>query len=290
LKSVQLECDTPQHERDHAKPNRSTGAQQSKSHPIRYNPDYHRLEWESIPFNKGVALEGSPGTRAFNSVTMRLNIGHPGELFATRELFQEQKLTIHADVEIDGYLLSGLEACYFGATGNRQPLRGAGQQQKQKQPKLTTHLSVDTDFYVADEFAKRKFTPYQQYVFDGVVPDERRITDIVTILNYSNFETGWEADPGNPSRPESPRWLLWARRQEGTSWLTLLIAIDGRKYSVDHEQLRNAGMVKETFDTAGGRVRVSVLGSLPRDHAVLTHEMNHLQQALRERFRYQQGS
>jgi len=72
--------------------------------------------------------------------------------------------------------------------------------------------------------------------------------------------------------------------------LTLLIAVDGQKYSVDQERLRNAGLVKETFGTAGGRMRLSVLGTLHRDHVTLAHEMNHLQQALRERFRYQRGS
>jgi len=298
LHSVQLERGITPSEHGATQPERDGGVPQSRPHPIRYNPERGRLEWESIPVHEGAALEGSPGTRIFNSVDMRLKIRHPGELFATPELFREQKLTIHAEVEIDGYLLSGLEAWLFGATGDWQRLPQQREQdgwprsqgQRPWEPKLRSCLGVDTAFYVTDEFSKREFRPYQQYMFDGVIPDERRITDIVTVLNYSNFETDWQADPGNESNPDTPRWLLRATRQEGTNWLNLLIAVDGWKYSVDQERLKNAGMVKEIFGTAGGRMRVSVLGMLPRNHVVLASEMNHLQQALRDRFRYQRGS
>jgi hypothetical protein len=300
LHSVQLERGTTQRERDAAKPapgkrgNHDNEVPEEKPHAVRYNPDLGRLEWESVPVNEGTALEGSPGTRVFSSVEMRLNITHPGELFVTRERFQRQTLAIHAEVEIDGYLLSGLEAWLFDATGDwqrlpRQAVSPQSRDRKPWQPKLTTCLSVDTTFFVTDEFSKREFRPYQQYIFDGVVPDEGRITDILTILNTSNFETEWRADAANKSSSDSPRWLLRATRQEGTSWLTLLIAVDGWKYSVDQESLKGAGQTKLTFGRESGRMRVSVLGMLPRDHAVLAYEMNHLQQALRERFQYQQG-
>ena len=294
LESVQLECHTTLAEGTKAE--QDGPVVEGKPHPVRYNPDRGRLEWESIPAHPVPAHEGSPDARIYESAEMRLKIRHPGELFPTADLFREQKLTVHADVEIDGYLLSGLEAWLFSATGNwqgRPPqeevwARPPGRQPWQ--PKLTTRIGIDTEFYVTDEFAKREFRPYQQYVFDGVIPDERRITDIVTVLNYSNFDTHWRADPDNQSSPETPRWLLHATRREGTDQLTLLIAVDGQKYSVDQERLRNAGLVKETFGTAGGRMRLSVLGTLHRDHVTLAHEMNHLQQALRERFRYQRGS
>ncbi len=300
LHSVQLERGTTQRERDAAKPGRGQRGNtdnevpEDKPHAVRYNPDKGRLARESVPVHEGAALEGSPGTRVFSSVVMRLNITHPGELFVNRERFQRQTLAMHAEVEIDGYLLSGLEAWLFDATGDwqRQPRQQAGEQSQNRkpwQPKLTTRLSVDTTFFVTDEFSKREFRPYQQYIFDGVIPDEHRITDIVTILNTSNFETEWRADPGNQSSSDSPRWLLRATRQEGTSWLTLLIAVDGWKYSVDQESLKGAGQTKVTFGRESGRMRVSVLGMLHRDHAVLAYEMNHLQQALRERFQYQQG-
>jgi hypothetical protein len=291
LSTTQLERDTTQAER-------AADAKSERPHPVRYNPVLRRLEWEDIPVEAGTDADGTPDKRLFSSVTMRLKIGHPGELFTTPELFREQKLKIHAEVEVPGYLLSGLGAWLFGATGDwqRRPRPDASGdwprpgEQYPWEPALTTRVSIDTECRVLDMFAEREFKPYLQFVFDDVIPSDMRITDIVTVLRNSKFEVRYGEDPRNRQNPDTPRWLLAAARRQGPDALELLIAVEGEKYVMDREQIMGDNRIKLSGSKESGRMRLSVLGTLPREHADLTREMNLLQQALRDRFRFQQTS
>jgi hypothetical protein len=207
---------------------------------------------------------------------MQLKIGHPGELFTA------ETLTMHAEVEIPGYLLSGVEARVFDATGNADS--------RLEMPKLTTRIDVDTEFYVDDIFSKRDFLPYQQFIFDDVIPDEMRITDITTVLRNAKFELNSEDGLESREDPDAPKWLLSARRHQGPDELELLIAVEGERYVLDRQQIMGNNRIKISGSKESGRMRLSVLGTLPRDHFDLTGEMNRLQQALRDRFRFQQTS
>jgi hypothetical protein len=245
--------------------------------PVRYNPVKSRLEWEYIPVRQPSESgdAGDAGVRIYHSEVMMLNIGHPGELF------KEEKLEVNAEVEVPGYLLSGLEARLFDATGDKQG----------RQPKLTTRFHIRTDLYPADVFAGRTFSPYQQFVFDDIIPNEMRITDIVTVLRNSRFEVNepWSG-PENESGTQTPKWLLTARRSQGPDDLDLLVAVEGKRHVMDREQIMAESMVKISGNKESGQLKISVLGMLPRDHKELTREMNALQQALRDRFRFQQTS
>jgi hypothetical protein len=122
--------------------------------PVQYNPVDRRLEWGRVPVFKVAEDRGhrDPGTRSFESARMLLKIGHPGELY------DQEMLEISAEVEIPRYLLSGVEACLYGATGRSQKLR----------PKLTTKIRLGTKLWPADVFKKRTFSPYHRLVFDEI--------------------------------------------------------------------------------------------------------------------------
>ena len=253
-----------------------TGEWKTNSHPVRYNPVHRRLEWEGVSMGEGEIPEGSPDMRVYTSPMMQLRIGHPGELFTA------EVLKMHAEIEIVGYLLSGLEARVFDATGSTD--------NRPHMPKLVTRVDIGTDFYVADIFAKRDFLPYQQFIFDDVIPDEMRITDISTVLRNAKFQVEHKEHPGNRENPSSPKWLLSAHRRQGPDKLELLIAVEGEKYILDRQQIMGNNRIKISGSKESGRMRLSVLGTLPRDHFDLTREMNLLQQALRDRFRFQTTS
>lgn len=240
---------------------------------VRYNPVKRRLEWRAVPVRElgpGVA-KGEAGTRIFASAVALLTIGHPGELF------KEDMLEVNAQVEIPGYLMSGIEARLFDATGRAQA----------KQPKLTTKLNIRTTVYPADIFAGRAFSPYQQFVFDDIIPDEMRVTDIIRVLSNAGFGVE-ESRPQSQPDPLAPTWLLMAQRSQGPDNLDLLIAVEGRRTVLDREQIMADNNVKIIGSKESGHLKVSVLGTLPRDHKELTREMNALQQALRDLFGYKQ--
>ncbi len=237
--------------------------------PVRYNPARGRLEWQDLPVPQ-VPAEGELRSQYVASVL--LVIGHPGELYQQRELEVETR------VEIPDHLLSGLDARLFDATGRPQA----------RPPKLTTRLHTHATVYPDDIFAVRRFLPYQQFVFDDVIPDERRITDIMTVLRHARFKVERIPSP-DPQDDQAPHWLLDATRSQGPDELRLVLAVEGRHTRLAREQIL-AGAVKISGGKESGQLKVSVLGSLPVHHQALTREMNALQLALRDRFRFQQTS
>jgi len=244
--------------------------------PVSYNPENNRLEWENIwlGLDPGGERGNASEVHSYFSPVMALHIGHPGEIF------KEERLQVDAEVEIENYLLSGLQARLFSATGNRQ----------QAQPKLTTKLIIHADLVPADEFAKRMFLPHQQFVFDEIVPNEMRFTDIITVLRNLKFTIvdHWD-DPRNKDESLDPKWLLVAKRSRGPDDLILLVAVEGERRVMDREEVLG-GVVRLMDNKKSGQLRISVLGMLRGDHKELTREINAFQQALRDRFRFQQTS
>jgi hypothetical protein len=280
----------------------SEDANGDDGHPVRYNPVLRRLEWEDIPMEEEEPppdedddTDDSARVKLFKSVDMRLMIAHPGELFGESASIQDQTLRLHAEVEIPDYLLSGLEARLFDARGDwqrrpRPDARGELARPAERypwEPKLTTRVCIDTEYRMDDMFAKRTFKPYQQFVFDDVIPEESRITDIITVLRNAKFEI---YHPNAWANPDDFQWLLQATRRQGPDTLTLLIAVEGDKFNMDRTQIMGDNRIKVSRSKESGRITVSVLGTVPREHAGLGSEINRLHQALRDRFRFLQTS
>jgi hypothetical protein len=150
-----------------------------------------------------------------------------------------------------------------------------------------TRIDATATLQLDDAFAKREFAPYHQIVFDEVVPDEMRITDIVTVLKMAQFDVDppWE-DPENTAESSAKKWVLRAHRPKDS--LSLTIAVEGKRHSVE-EHVVEQGRVGHRRTKESGWIKLSVRGVLPRDHRELTRQMNELQAALRERYRQQQG-
>lgn len=251
---------------------RDAAAKPVRDEAVRYNPVLGRLEWTNVPSREETSAvpTGSAGTRVYRSAVGMLRVGHPGELF------KEDMLEVHARVEIPNYLLSGLEARLFSATGHPHAA----------QPAHTTKLDIRTRVYPGDIFAGRAFSPYRQFVFDDIMPDEKRVTDVVNVLRNAGFTVD---PPQAQPDAQAPTWLLMARRSQGPDDLDLLIAIEGRRDTLDREELMGAS-VRITGTKESGQLTLSVLGTLRRDHRELTRVMNALQQEVRDRFRFHQLS
>jgi hypothetical protein len=268
------------------------GAQACDKPTVRYNPVERRLEWgkvEMIPSPKSQD-GGRARTDNYESRLMLLSIGHPGELY------KAPNLEVRAEVEIPGYLMSGLEPRLFGATGREQigkpqQATGPAAQKKQKKEPLmarTTRVNIDGALVLDDAFAKRKFMPYHHLVFDDIIPDEMRISDIRTVLRNLRFEI--EKEQVVDDNPDAPKWFLLAARSQGPDRMEFWISVEGTRQILDREQIMGNTMVRTSGKKASGQIKLYVLGILPQKYQELTREMNALQQALRDRYKFQQTS
>jgi hypothetical protein len=241
--------------------------------PVRYNPVEQRIEWEDVTMLAIPRSTGDDNVRHYQSVPMLLSIEHPGELY------KQESLGAVAEVQISDYLLSGLTARVYDATGHisRAPV-----------PTLTTKVCAAAELTLDDAFAKREFSPNQHLFFDEIIPDEMRITDIITALKDSGFDVNkiWPETPGPmyDSTSKTVNWLLVAQRQEGPDKMVLWIFVEGRHFETERETVMQGGGVTHKTKLQSGELRVFIRGTLPRDSRELTHEMNALQRTLRERY------
>jgi hypothetical protein len=269
-------------------------------HPIRYNPATRNLEWENIGTRRVPGNIAEP--QHFESAAMFLSIQHLGELYeiqypnddeaqcwndaegdADQPAADEEPgfLLVTAEIEFPGYLMSGLSAEIFDATGFKSHDGG---------PNLSTRIKAIARLKLDDAFMRRVRSPYQQLLFEEVIPDETRIIDIKTALEDRGFKTEIIAPNGQvtlrPSGPKTVTWLLGARRSEGPDFMYLWIFVEGRQFEMERETAafgEGLGLTQRSRRDSG-ELKIYISGALARDSGRVVHEINTLHQALRERY------
>jgi hypothetical protein len=232
---------------------------------VRYNPLTKSLEWSEIEMTAAEDPDDSD-IRTYESPEMFLSIRQPGEL-----LYNPENLDATVEVEIPGYLLSGVQARLYSAVGTLLP---------DMQAELTTHVTSEVQFTLDDAFERRILSPYQDLYFDEVILDDMRVADITIALRDQGFEV---RNLGKTSAGTQEGHFLLARRLEGPNQMELWLFVAGRHYTTERHNLMPGGHTyKSTFES--GDIRLFIRGELRRDRGELIHEMNALQQALRERF------
>jgi hypothetical protein len=234
-----------------------------ESIPIKYNPEVKCIEWSDIDVPSADDPDDSGDIQLYRNSGIVLFIKQPGELY------REQSLTGQVEVEIPGYLMSGLDGRLYNVTGSLS---------RATKPEFLCKISTTINLILDDAFAKRKFSPWQQLYFDEIVPEDARITDIVTALQ----DRGFLVESQVLANDRQDRFLM-AKRREGPDFMFMWVLIERRRYQTERENKVPGGHTyKSVFES--GELRVFIRGTLPRDSCELTHEMNALQLALRERF------
>jgi hypothetical protein len=225
---------------------------------ITYNPVTRSIEWSNVPMHQRDA-------QTYQSQEMVLWIEQPGELY------RQDSLNGTVEVEVPGHLLSGVESRLYNGIGALA--------RPDRQPKRTTYLTCALRLILDDAFARRIHTPYQHLHFDELIPDEGRIADIRTAL----INRGFQVETQEPPRDGRDRYLLRASRAEGPDEMVLWLLAEGQRFRTKRQnQVPGGQMYESEFDS--GELKVFVFGMLPTGSRALTHEMNALQHALRERF------
>lgn len=199
------------------------------------------------------------------SKVMRLDVRQPGQLR------RQPNLDGTIEVEVEGELMSGIEARLFNATGNRPRRHGVG---------VKTKLVLGFHVALEDLFGRRKVTASHSMHFDEIIPDERRIDDIVAVLRDRGFdcETGVLDDDA-----EEPSWYIDATRVEGPNEIYLGIVVRGRRH-LTQRRTGSPGWHRFISDMPSGEIMMSIYGQVPRNSRELTTEVNELRKALTGRF------
>jgi len=244
-----------------------------KPHSLSYNPERAGgggLEWRDVRMQNAQGPYGDE-RRVFRSEPMILAIPKPGDLYHQDELRGEVEVTVNR-------LLSGTSARLFDSRGRAC-----------RHPELETKSVVTTEFSVLleDAFARRMLSPSQQMTFDEVIPDERRLDDIRTVLRNRGFEVREVAPSSGPTQHARPSidprsWCLVANRPHGPYEMDILLYVEGRRYPTTRK--RQAGGEQYETEMDSGKLEIYAYGWLPRDSEPVVREMNGLRQDLHERF------
>ncbi|MEV0675517.1 hypothetical protein AB0I60_03235 [Actinosynnema sp. NPDC050436] len=239
--------------------------------PVEYNPANGSIEWGEIPMelvNERDEEDGKPhgDTLVFRSTTLHLRVTQPGELY------KQPAIDGTVEVQVDDYLLSGVQARLFTATGTRVPER----------PRLRSRITTGLRLILDDAFARRLMLPSQHLYFDEVIPDDMRVSDVESALKEKGFEVLVSmADRGQGEN--AMRHLMIANRAAGPDVMQLWLLLEGRRFQTERQnQLPGGHTFKTTFDS--GDLKLYLCGGLPGTSRELTQVMNSLQLTLRERF------
>lgn len=230
---------------------------------LSYDPESRTVSWEGTPRMFRVSSgDGKP--EAFCSEPFLFQVEQPGEFY------EQSVLSGQVEVELPDRLLSGLDVRLHDGTGAVAAVT----------PELSTRLTLHFQLVLDDAFAKRSLSPVQHLHFAGVIPEEMRIADIVTALK----DRGFDIDDRRrlPASDTELRSFLEASRREGADRMRLQLRIEGRSYETQRRSQGAGHTYTRTLHS--GELSVLIRGELVGDSAKVTHEMNALHLALRDRF------
>jgi hypothetical protein len=233
--------------------------------PLAYNPERGVIEWGDVSFKSFGKAEGTD-LYAYRTPTITLFVDQPGELY------RRERLSGQVRVEMPR-LLSALKVQHFDAMG----------QEKGVQQEYCSVLTADVVLYLEDCFERKVLSPYQHLQFEGVILDEMRVADIVTLLEDQGFTPRYRELAAQ--RSGMKRYLVQGIRPEGPGKLTLWMLVEGTHSQTTRRKQIPGG---QTFTTQleTGNVVIYMRGQLRGDSARLVGMMNEIQALLKERFRH----
>ncbi|WP_433555796.1 hypothetical protein ACQPWY_25690 [Pseudonocardia xinjiangensis] len=228
------------------------------------------MDWQGTVMHRH-DMTGDTAPRRFSTHAMVLLFEQPGELF------EQHEIEVEVEVEVPGELLSGAQVRMFDARGNqyirsRVPLA------------VRSVINTKCTVILGDAFAQRYVSPFQSFVFDEIVPDSMRISDVIAALTDRRFEIVNDVPFPRGGDKKRTKRLLIARRIDGPTTMTLAVYVEGRRYPTRRESRQPIGH-RYTSKFESGSLHIYVRGRVRGDTRNLVHEVTAFQRSLRERFR-----
>lgn len=234
--------------------------------PVPFNPEIGAIEWGDIAFIAEGKQEGT-GLFSYRTPSIDLYVDQPGELY------RKGQLTGRLRIEMPR-TFSGLAIAYFEAGGRLV----------EKAPfEPRTVVETDLTLYLEDCFQHKVLSPYQHLQFEGVILNEIRVADIVTLLRDLGFTPGQQRLPAQGLVAE--RYLVRGERPEGLSTLYLWMLVEGTRSQTTRRKQIPGGQ-EYTTQLETGSVAIYMRGQLAGDGARLIGAMNEIQTLLKERFQH----
>ncbi len=238
---------------------------EGKELSIVYNPTQGVIEFGDIPFRSHGKSEGTE-LYIYRTPTITLLVDQPGELY------QRDQLNGNVVVQLPRQF-SALKLLYFNAQGKKEEM----------DIQTCTIFNADLALYLEDLFDRKMFSPYQHLQFEGVVLDEMRVMDIMTLLEDQGFSSRYESLTAE--RTGMQRYLVEGVRTEGHGKLVLWMVVEGtRSQTTRQKQIQGGHTYTTQLET--GNVVIYMRGQLQRDSSRLVNVMNEIQNLLKERFQH----
>ena len=235
---------------------------------LTYNPEGGRVGWQNISLRDDGLAPGT-GLRRYTVPAMWLHVPRPGDLYQLNKLHGSLK------IEVPNVVLSGVQPLYFSAFGSGL---------MKEFVTLSTTIRADIEIYLEDCFRMRTVSPYRHLQFEGVILDDMRTQDIVTLLRDRGFEIVESAEQPLESGDAYRAWVVGTKQESGST-MDLLIRADGTRTTTTRKTEIPGG---QTFTTpiATGNMKIYMSGQFNGDSYRLTKVMNDIQMSLKERLRH----
>lgn len=239
-----------------------------KAPTINYNPIHGVIEWGDITFESTDRPTEGTGLYNFQTPIMLLFIKQPGEIY------HREQLKCKIQVELPR-IYSNLHLYYFDVNGKHS--------NKSFPIEQNTIINTEAILYLEDCFKRRIFSPYQHLQFEGVVLEEMRMIDIITLLKDQGFTDSTFQNLNQDSTKEL--YIVTGTRTEGRTKLNLWMVIEGTRSKTTRRKQLTGGHTYTT-EKETGNMTIYMRGELQGDGARLFRVMNNIQSLLKERFRH----
>ncbi len=247
-----------------------TDVRNPREHPLVYDPEKKGVEWKEICLRPRRDPQNSGSERRlFATPTMQLHFHHP------EELLSQSKWYGTIDIKIPTILLSGVDICYFDATGTLIP---------EMNIKKSTDIHIDLAIDLPACMENRPYVAIRRLEFPGLTLNEDLVGELKSML--IDLEFALEGEPAiSKDNAQAPTCLLKASRTSDPNPLFIQVLAVGDT-TITRRETAIPGGQRYTTAVRRGTTRITLWAKQKKNHHTLAQALNQLQVTLEERMRH----
>lgn len=323
-----------------------TGWDHSEEKSLLFNPEDQHVVWTNLPLIKEASEDEDAEEITYKSWQMCLIIKEPGEFYDVDLIEGSFKVTVPTllsgtklekskkaralteygwlgellGLEVPGHLDDDDEESLTDVVKDSFARRLFRKPQFRWTPDFSEKSEIKVDFkaHIQELFLDRYFSPYQWVCFSDLILSERRVVDVVNLLNdlhfrcyrYKVVQSERETDAANgekvsyrqangrlsSSTPSNEKiasesekkiqnHLIYAEREEGAGKLRLWLLLEGQSAKTTREKTITGDHTFKT-DYFSGTTTIYIRGQLRGDSDRVVQVISEIHAKLKERFHH----